>query len=406
MDGEETYTSKLALFQKPYVESSVDEVQYIEFLPTSTISDGSVIEFRIPGTSSEYVDLQRCRLKVKLRIVDNQGTPIVAEDQVGFMNLSLSSIFRQVDVQMQEKLVSSEINICYPYKAIIDVLLKYGFDVKEGLLQSELYYKDTGVMDAVPPGNNSGLAVRTSYTANGNEVTLEGPIHTNLFQQDRLILNGVKIVLKFHPSSNKFALMTGDSEHYKVSITSAVLKVCHVKVSDAVIVAQNEAVNLSPALYPYWKSNFKTISIPLGVSTVTSDDIFHGDYGLNPFNFVHSNVNWIELSVDGQSVPGQPLKPNFETGDYTSSFLSIFFNNYPHHDGGNWISREEYANGYSLFCFDIQGEVKGDIFGKKRAGYTKLVMNFASPTPNLILILYSSFPSLIKIDKTRNVILE
>ena len=139
MDGEETYTSKLALFQKPYLESSVDR-------------------FRIPGTSSEYVDLQRCRLKVKLRIVDNQGTPIVAEDQVGLVNLSLSSIFRQVDVQMQEKLVSSEINICYPYKAIIDVLLKYGFDVKEGLLQSELYYKDTGVMDAVPPGNNSGLA--------------------------------------------------------------------------------------------------------------------------------------------------------------------------------------------------------------------------------------------------------
>ena len=172
----------------------------------------------------------------------------------------------------------------------------------------------------------------------------------------------MKIVLKFHPSSNKFALMTGDSEHYKVSITSAVLKVCHVKVSDAVIVAQNEALNLSPALYPYWKSNFKTISIPSGVSTVTSDDIFHGevpsklvlamvktqafsgDYGLNPFNFVHSNVNWIELSVDGPS--GQPLKPNFETGDYTSSFLSIFFNNYPHHDGADGY---EMHNGFSRF---------------------------------------------------------
>ena len=218
--------------------------------------------------------------------------------------------------------------------------------------------------------------------------------------------------------------MTGDSEEYKVSITSAVLKVCHVKVSNAVMVAQNEALNTSPALYPYWKSNFKTIAIPGGVTSVTSDDIFHGevpsklilamvktqafsgDYRLNPFNFIHNNVNWIELSVDGQSVPGQPLKPNFETGDYTSSFLSMFFNNYPHHDGGNWISREEYANGYSLFCFDIQGEADQDIFGKKKAGYTKLVMNFAQPTTNLMLILYSSFPSVIKIDKTRNVILE
>ena len=92
----------------------------------------------------------------------------MAKDKVGLLNLCLSSILRQVDLQMQKKLVSPEINICYPYKAIIHVLFKYGFDVKEGLLQSEFYYKDTGVMDAVPPCNKAGLAAKTAYTANGN----------------------------------------------------------------------------------------------------------------------------------------------------------------------------------------------------------------------------------------------
>ena len=423
-DTEQTYTSKLALFQKPYIETSVEDIQYIDFLPTSTISQGSVIEFRIPGTSSEYIDLKRCRLKVKLRIINSDGTPIGVDNNVGLVNLSLASIFRQVDVQMQEKLVSSDINICYPYKSMMDVLLKYGFDLKEGLLQSELYYKDTSVMDAVPPGNNSGLMTRTAFTASGNEVTLEGPIHTDVFQQDRPILNGVKIVLKFHPSSDKFSLMTGDSENYKVSITSAILKVCHVKVANAVMIAQNEALSIGPALYPYWKSNFKTISVPSGVSAVSSDDIFHGevpsklvlgivqtkafsgDYQLNPFNFLHVNVNYIELSVDGQSVPAQPLKPNFETGDYTSSFLSMFFNHYPNSAGGNWITREEYANGYSLFCFDIQGEAVEDIFAKQKSGYTRLQLNFAEATPYpLMVICYSVFPSLLKIDKARNLIL-
>ena len=347
LDSEQTYTSKLALFQKPYIETSVEDIQYIDFLPTSTISQGSVIEFRIPGTSSEYIDLKRWRQKLKLRIINSDGTPIGMDNNVGLVNLSLASIFRQVNAQMQEKLVSSDINICYPYKSMMDVLLKYGFDLKEGLLQSELYYKDTGVMDAVPPGNNSGLMSRTAFTANGNEVTLEGPIHTDVFQQDRPILNGVKIVLKFHPRSDKFSLMTGDSENYEVSITSAILKVCHVKVANAVMIAQNEALSIGPA-----QSNFKTISVPGGVSAVSSDDMFHGevpsklvlgivqtkafsgDYQLNPFNFLHVNVNYIELSVDGQSVPAQPLKPNFETGDYTSSF-----NHYPNSAVGNWITR-------------------------------------------------------------------
>ena len=127
-----------------------------------------------------------------------------------------------------------------------------------------------------------------------------------------------------------------------MSITSAVLKVCHIKVADAVVVAQNEVLGIGPAIYPYWKSNFKTISIPSGVSAVSSDDIFHGevpsklildivrtdafsgDYKLNPYNFLHVNVNYLELSVDGQSVPAQPLKPNFESGDYTISFFSMY----------------------------------------------------------------------------------
>ena len=423
MDAEQTYSSRLALFQKPPVETSIEEIQYIEFGPRNGISEGSIIEFVIPGTSAEYIDLKRTRLKVKARILMSDGTAIKPDNHVGLVNLSLSSLFRQVDVLLQDKIVSSELNICYPYKALIDVLLHYGFDLKEGELQSELFYKDTGNMDAIPPGNNPGLMERVKYTQNSTEVTLEGPVHTDVFQQDRLIMNGVKIVTKFHPISKKFSLMTGDDQEYKVQITSAVLRVCHVKVSNAVILAQNEALSSSPALYPYWKSNFKTMSVPSGVTTVTSDDIFHGsvpskliiamvktaafqgDYKLNPYNFINADVSSINVSVDGQSVPGQPLRPDFSTGDYTTSFLSMFFNNYPHYGGGNWISRTEYVNGYSFFCFDIQGEASQDIFGKIRKGFTKLEMSFGTPTPNLMILLYSLFPGQIKIDKARNVIL-
>ena len=377
-----------------------------------------------PGTSAEYIDLSRSKLKVKARIVKNNGSPIKAENHVALVNLSLSSIFRQVDVQMQEKLVGSGTNIWYPYKAMLDTLLKYNHDVKEGPLQSELYYKDVGVMDATPLGNNSGLMSRYQYTAVGNEVTLEGPVQSDVFQQERLILNGVKIGVSFHPIDNKFALMSSDKEEYAVSITEAILKVCHVKVSNAVILAQNEALNISPALYPHWKSKLMTIFVDSGDSTVSNDDIFNGEipsklilalvrteaftgsYTLNPFNFLHLNANYLEVTVDGQSVPAKPLRRNFETRDYTSSFLSIFFKKYPTHTG-NWITREDYTNRYSLFCFDIQGQVQEDLFAKHKKGHSRLTINFASSVPYpVMLIVYSISPGLIKIDKARNVIVQ
>lgn len=137
-----------------------------------------------------------------------------------------------------------------------------------------------------------------------------------------------------------------------------------------------------------------------------TQQLFRGITNTTLFNFVHANVNYIDVSVDGQSVPGQPLRPDFTTGDYTSSFLSMFFNHYPQNAGGNWITRTENASGYSLFCFDIQGEASEDIFGKVRKGFTKLQMSFGSATPNLMILLYSSFSGLVKIDKARNVILE
>ena len=88
LDSEQTYTSKLAFCQKPYIETSVEDIQYIDFLPTSTISQGLVIEFRIIGTSVEYIDLKRCRLKLKLRIINSNGTPIEMANNVGLVDLS------------------------------------------------------------------------------------------------------------------------------------------------------------------------------------------------------------------------------------------------------------------------------------------------------------------------------
>lgn len=230
--------------------------------------------------------------------------------------------------------------------------------------------------------------------------------------------------MKLYPSNDKFVLMTGDEVNYKVLITDAVFKACHVKVSDVVMLAHNETLNQGPVMYPFWKSVIKSFAVPKGVSTFSSDDIFHGevpsklilgfvestaftgDYKLNPFNFQHFNVNSLQLSVDGQSVPQTHLSPNFATGDYVSSYLTLFFNKYPTH-GGNFISREDYANGYSLFVFDISGEADRDFMSKQKKGHTRLQLTFGEVTPApLMVIAYSLFPGLVTVDKARNIRLE
>jgi hypothetical protein len=103
---------------------------------------------------------------VKFRLTKADGTsvkdtPTESEDKVAMVNLGLHSLFRQVEVSLNSITVST----------MLDVLLLYGHDAKETMLQSEMYFKDlAGNMDSLPGGRNSGLEYRFILAMKGYEV--------------------------------------------------------------------------------------------------------------------------------------------------------------------------------------------------------------------------------------------
>ena len=420
-DYDDAYTTKLALFQRPYVKRFVEEIYYVETSPKNSFDEGKAIEFQVNGNNPDYVDLSKSRLKVKAKITKEDGSPIAADNSVAFVNLTLHSLFRQVDLLLQNKIISPDISTNYGYKAILDVLLHYGFSSKESQLQSELYFKDIGNMDAIPGGTNGGIDSRDSFTRTGENVALEGPLHLDICQQERPLLNGINLVLKLYQHNSQFLLMTHDSEQYKVKITSASFKICYVKVTNAVRIAQNDVLKVAPSRYPFWKSSLKTFTCPKGEASFKADDMFHGhvptklivgmvkseayngSYRYNPFNFVNERVNFVQFTVNGNSVPQEALQPNFATGDTVTAFLTLFYNKYPQHKG-NFITRNDYANGYSLFVFDIQGEADQDIFAVPKESVTKLTLRFAENlNENITIIAYGIFPATLYCDYTRSI---
>lgn len=146
----DSHTSSVSLFQPPCFESAILEEGYIQYRPTATISKGSVIEFSIPGTGTEYINLKKSRLHVKAKIVKADGSTVVDTDKVTFVN-HMSSFFRQTDVMLNQKLISPDVSVNYAYKTLIDVLLNFGHDAKESQLSGELYFKDSPEQMDDPP---------------------------------------------------------------------------------------------------------------------------------------------------------------------------------------------------------------------------------------------------------------
>ena len=87
------------------------------------------IEFNVSGTGEEYLDLARTQLYVKAKITKANGTALDADTQVGPVNLFLHSLFSQVDVSLNERLISASTNT-YHYRAMIESLLNYGEEAK------------------------------------------------------------------------------------------------------------------------------------------------------------------------------------------------------------------------------------------------------------------------------------
>ena len=154
------------------------------------------MDFNIPSQSSAYIDLKNSRLNVKLRLTNNDGTPLKDGEVVGLVNLPLQTIFRQVDVTFQQTQVSHT-GTNYPYKAYIDTILKTNLSTQENLRTSQLFYKAKGPdTNNAKTGSNRGLFERAVATIGGKIVDLEGPLFLDLFEQSRLLVNGVGIGIK------------------------------------------------------------------------------------------------------------------------------------------------------------------------------------------------------------------
>ena len=133
----ECLKSELDIFSVPPTQTSIESGSYVEYNPISSINDGSPIEFVISGSGQDYIDLANTQLYVKLDVRKADNTAIVAASQVGPVNLLLHSLFSEVDVKLNDVLITST-NNTYAYRAYLETLLTYGSESKTTQLSSSL----------------------------------------------------------------------------------------------------------------------------------------------------------------------------------------------------------------------------------------------------------------------------
>lgn len=433
--------SELDIFRLPPTQIAVDLSQSVEFRPLNTLTDGGPIEFLVKGEPDNYLDLAETQLYVKVRVLKKDGTNIATKttgedgtvtpgSKVAPVNLLLHSLFGQVDVSFNDRLISPSSNT-YPYRAYLETLLSYGSDAKKGHLELPLWNKDEGgKFDHTNPWQaaaNSGLAKRQEAINGSKTLELLGRVHADAFTLDTLLVNNVDVRLKFIRQSDSFALMSPDAESsYKINIMEAALYIKKVHVSPTIQLAHNKTFEKANAKYHFTKTEVKVINIQEGNRTVTRDNVFlgelpkrviiamvddaamSGELSRNPYEMKHNHITYLSTSINGQQIPSQPLKPDFDKDEYARAYMTLFSaGGNIFKDRGIDISRNEYAQGYTIFAFDISPTVGQDSLSLIRKGNFRIEMHFAVPLPNTVnLLLYAEFDDVFEITKERQVLLD
>jgi hypothetical protein len=418
------FKSELDLFTRPLTQISIDNVAYIDYPSKTSVKDDGPIEFSISG-SDAYVSLADSYLDIEAKILKSDGTALLATDKVGPTNQWFDSLFSRVDLELNNVLVSDSTNT-YPYRAMFETLLHTGKDAQESQYTMSLFYKDTaGKMDVTDPaGLNEGLKKRAEFTQTSKTVQMRGRLHLDMFQQNKLLLNHVDIMLRLIRSEPQFALM-GEGDTFKIAIQSATLHLCKVKVAKDTELAHEDALREGTAKYPIRRTITKTYTISQGDNQISKDDVFLGEkpdvvilaivdaaaysgsLNKNPFNFEHNNINHVNILVDGVPHPAKELLPDFAGDRFLEAYHTLYSGNGTSFTNtGNCINREEYKNGYTIIQRDLSSDQSGYDYIKSEnsSGNVRIDIKFATAlTSSKILIVQGIHIKTIEIDRNRDV---
>jgi hypothetical protein len=441
--------SELYLTRLPSIQTSITNSQWdkIETSAKTSWTTSSLINFRIPGSNDDYIDLNQIQLFLKFNIQKTDGVGI-GNENIAPVNNFLHSLFKNIVVKIGTDVVSTD-NAKYSYRAYLENLLGYNAEEKQNLSRGDFWFDDDSNLDylkledqqavaqvnevrnqdnnittqfkAALPGiiSNSGFKKRNALIKNDKSIELSGNLHLDVSSFDKLLVYDNDVDITLEKNDPKFYFL-GNAENFKVNYENAYLLVRRVNVLDSVKQAHASMMESTPALYPFkqvvikeFPNNYAT---SVNIGSITKNDTpsrivlgfvlteaFTGNYNLNPYNFLNLNVEEINVKLNNNKIPySQGITVDFNNNNYFEGYSSLFKNIGMYSNG---ISYEKYKNGYTLFAFNLKPDLCPSNTSVMQNGELHINCKFKnSVDKSITAIVYMEFDRTIQIDKLGKII--
>jgi len=417
--------SELDIFSVPPTQTSIEDGQYDDIPAHASFMTSNTIRFDIPGESIHYINLNETEIHVVGTISKKKDptTGYTTSSKVGPVNNFLHSLFSQVNISINNQPVEIS-NDSYQIRSYLENLLSYNSMEKVCMLEGDIFNKDdfkcfnsTALAKSDTILTNNGFILRRKKFLNNKSVQMQGKLHCDLFNLSHYMVNSVAISLTLTKSSPSYYLMGDDALDYNFNYEECFLRIRRQTISPSVMAAHATIAEEATFKYPLKRVILKPFVIPTSSTKFTISPIckgimptrlicgflkttaYDGDISENPFNFQNFGITSLILKFNSKSVPiSNGLKFDFENDKYLDGYRSIV-----KICRDLDITYEEYKNGYTLFCFDLNPDICScEHFSLLKDGTLDLELIRKTPgSESITLIIYTENTNNLEINRIR-----
>lgn len=433
--SEECTSSELDLFKIPTTNTAVETERYTAYKPVASLTSSNWIEFRVAPTD-EFIDPATIYLELEVEILQSDGTRLpeapVAEAAAGQAaapanlfekiipcNSFMSSLFQQLDLYMNNTLVTSSTNL-YHYRAYMDNLFYQNQRAKETHMYTRMWESD-----------KTKRKERIKRCYQGKSLKLCGPLHFDLGQQERLILNHIELIFRLNLSDSSFCLTVeeGTEKRPKIVIKDATLHVEHKKPFADCEAGIMMALARNTAKFFFNHTQLRHRIIDKGTTTSYLDNLFpsilprrfiigfvsnksfNGDWNSDPYNFAHHDLVEIKMLLNGVQLPTPAIVQDIADDDFARSYQLLFQNFSELHSKTRLsITPADFKTNCAFYCFNLAPQKNldgGDTVSLIQRGHVRVDYRFKKATQDhLYAIIYAHFPKVIQVQADRTVMVE
>lgn len=251
------------------------------------------------------------------------------------------------------------------------------------------------------------------------------PLASDILQSDRLLHPSAGLKVRLLRSNDAFSILSNSDQLFKVNLSNLRLHAHYVELHEGMVKKHNATLLREPAIYPITRTVLREFNLPSGSTSkyisqlftgklpkslvigLVSAKAFHGHQKLNPFNFRHCDIQEYSLKLNGELVPADPFKPDFENNLYTRSYLEFNRNIGVDvsEDHGNAVTHELFAGGCFFLAFDLNGHRCNMLHHHTSLeGTIDLPVVFKKPLPEeVIAIALATFDAHVEVSHDRTV---